>query len=166
MKGRKAVPTKLKIITGNPGKRPLNKNEPEPDRGIPDMPAWLQDFPAAVKEWTRESQILDGMGVLTVAECGVLAMRAYLASQIQEMAQDIEKEGRVVYQSKMDSVGNEIVEARTNPKATQIKCAITEYRQLGSLLGLDPASRVRLSVDPNAKRKSKFDGLVNANGKE
>jgi len=31
MAGRKPKPTALKIIEGNPGKRPLNKNEPKPD---------------------------------------------------------------------------------------------------------------------------------------
>ncbi len=28
--GRKPIPTKLKILHGNPGKRPLNDKEPEP----------------------------------------------------------------------------------------------------------------------------------------
>lgn len=163
--GNRPKPTKLKLLEGNPGKKPINRNEPEPERGIPVIPDWLKTFPVAVSEWERESEILDAMGVITFAESGVLATRCYLASQIQEMALEIEKEGRVAYTVKMDSLGNEITEAKANPKCIQLKNIITEYRQIGSLLGLDPASRTRLSVNPNDK-KSKFAGLVSSGKKQ
>ena len=32
MKGRKPKPTRLKVISGNPGKRPINDSEPDPDK--------------------------------------------------------------------------------------------------------------------------------------
>ena len=32
MRGRKPKPTRLKVIDGNPGRRPLNKREPVPER--------------------------------------------------------------------------------------------------------------------------------------
>jgi P27 family predicted phage terminase small subunit len=165
MAGRRPVPTKLKVLTGNPGKRPINRNEPEPKRGIPRMPEWLCGFPFAVEEWEREATILDGMGILTVAEEGVLAMRCYIASQIRDMAKEIEKEGRVVYTSRMDSLGNEVMDAKPNPKAVQLKNLLTEYRQIGSLLGFDPASRARMSVDPTEK-KGKFSGLIDGPAKK
>ncbi|HZK10243.1 MAG TPA: phage terminase small subunit P27 family, partial [Clostridia bacterium] len=34
-RGRKPKPTALKVLEGNPGKRPLNKNEPQPERKAP-----------------------------------------------------------------------------------------------------------------------------------
>jgi phage terminase small subunit len=49
--GPKPKPTELKIIEGNPGKRPLNKNEPRPPRLSPQCPNWL--LPEAKKEWKR-----------------------------------------------------------------------------------------------------------------
>lgn len=162
--GNRPVPTKIKLLTGNPGRYPINKNEPEPLRGIPAMPKWLSEFPVAVEEWERESTILHGMGILTMAEAGVLAQRCYLSSEIQQMAVEIKKEGRVSYTSKMDSLGNEIMDAKANPKAIQIKNLITEYRQLGSLLGMDPASRTRISVDLDGGEKSKFSGLTGVKG--
>jgi P27 family predicted phage terminase small subunit len=162
--GNRPVPTKIKLLTGNPGKQAINKSEPEPLRGIPPMPKWLSEFPVAVEEWNRESTILDGMGVLTMAEAGMLAHRCYLSSEIQQMAVEIKKEGRVAYTSRMDSLGNEVMDAKANPKAIQIKNLITEYRQLGSLLGMDPASRTRISVDLDGGKKSKFSGLVSVQG--
>ena len=157
--GNRPKPTKLKVLTGNPGKRPLNRNEPEPPSGKPRMPEWLTVFPFAVSEWEREAEILDGMGILTIAEEGILAMRCYIASQIRDMATEIEKEGRVAYTSRMDSLGNEVMDAKTNPKSIQLKNLLTEYRQIGSLLGFDPASRARMAVDPTSK-KNKFSGLI------
>ena len=129
------------------------------------MPEWLNEFPVAVQEWNRETEILNGMGVMTVADAGDLALRCFLASEIQAMAAEINKEGRVSYMSRMDSLGNEIMEAKTNPKVIQLAKMITEYRQFGVLFGLNPASRVRLSVDPTHKKKSKFDGLINGGEK-
>jgi hypothetical protein len=31
MRGRKPKPTRLKLVAGNPGKRPLNPREPTPE---------------------------------------------------------------------------------------------------------------------------------------
>ncbi len=51
MRGRKPKPTKLKVLTGNPGKRPLNHNEPRPEPAVPDCPPELSG--AAQCEWNR-----------------------------------------------------------------------------------------------------------------
>ncbi len=39
MRDRKPKPTYLKLITGNPGGRPLNVDEPEPEGDLRDPPA-------------------------------------------------------------------------------------------------------------------------------
>lgn len=132
--GNRPVPTKLRILRGNPGGRPINDQEPEPIRGIPRIPKWLRKYPIAIKEFKREAKLLDQMGLLTVADAGALAIRAYLASQIQTLA-----------------------DKRGDGKHTQIKGLIVEYRQYGSLLGLDPSSRVGLKVEKKpAKSKAEM----------
>lgn len=40
IRGRKPVPTHLKLVRGNPGRRPLPRSEPMPG-GVPVRPAWL-----------------------------------------------------------------------------------------------------------------------------
>ena len=40
-RGRKPKPTALKLLEGNPGKRPLNGREPVPPRAALKCPAWL-----------------------------------------------------------------------------------------------------------------------------
>ena len=43
MRGRKPVPTQLKVVRGNPGKRALNKNEPQPVGELSDAPDWMSE---------------------------------------------------------------------------------------------------------------------------
>lgn len=42
--GRKNTPTQLKVLNGNPGKRPLNQNEPKPKPVMPECPSWLNGY--------------------------------------------------------------------------------------------------------------------------
>src|SRR2546430_8262758 len=36
MRGRRPKPTRIKALTGNPGKRPLNPHEPRPEPALPE----------------------------------------------------------------------------------------------------------------------------------
>ena len=159
MKGRKPKPNKLKLITGNPGGRPLNDNEPMPDICLPEMPDWLKEFPIAVENWEKEGAILSKIRVMTEADWGTLATRAYIYSQLVELALDVRKEGRTLGYQKVDMLGNEFFESKHNPKAKQIDSLLKEYRTYGSLLGLDPSSRSRLSIGGKGDEKNPWESL-------
>ena len=51
IRGRKPIPTVLKRRAGNPGKRPLNENEPEPEPGAPEPPSHLNAEAREVWDW-------------------------------------------------------------------------------------------------------------------
>ena len=70
-RGPRAVPTKLKILRGNPGKRPLDKSEPKPDIAIPDPPKHLGK--TAIEEWDRISKQLYDLDLLTKVDRAGLA---------------------------------------------------------------------------------------------
>lgn len=72
-------PTALKIVKGNPGKRPLNKVEPKPQRGVPPCPDWFVTGGHSREMWERLAPDLDSMGVLTLTDSSALEMlcRAY-----------------------------------------------------------------------------------------
>lgn len=38
MSGPPKTPTHLRLVRGNPSKRPINKNEPQPPKGVPPVP--------------------------------------------------------------------------------------------------------------------------------
>ena len=81
MRGRRPKPTRLKMLTGNPGKRPLNDDEPRPEASIPECPPELG--PVAREEWDRLVGELAALRLLTnldraalAAYCGAYALWA------------------------------------------------------------------------------------------
>ena len=61
----------IKIREGNPGKRPIHGNEPQPSRSQPTCPAHLS--PTAKAEWKRPAQSLNKIGLLTQVDSAALA---------------------------------------------------------------------------------------------
>src|SRR5436190_10759398 len=63
MRDRRPKPTRLKLLTGNPGKRPLKEDEPRPEPAVPECPPELS--PLARQEWDRLTGELDALRMLT-----------------------------------------------------------------------------------------------------
>ena len=55
--------TALKLINGNPGRSPLNMQEPQFQAGIPEKPEWLDTY--ASEEWNRITGNFNGQRVFT-----------------------------------------------------------------------------------------------------
>lgn len=134
------IPTALKMLRGNPGKKALNKKEPKPETGIPECPAHLT--PEATKIWGNLSFLLNSMGVLTVADAVSLEMFVEAVADVRALRDDIKENGRS-YKSKTAS-GEEIV--RPNPAAAQVQDADRRVRAWCIEFGLTPASRGKVSV--------------------
>jgi len=63
LRGPKPVPTVLKLIQGNPGKRPLNLSDGvNPPIVVPSPPSWLSAH--ALKEWRRITVELQELGLI------------------------------------------------------------------------------------------------------
>jgi phage terminase small subunit len=73
MAGRKPVPTKLKLLRGNPGKRAVNRREPAPKAAIevPTPPDFLNE--RAAQEWLYIARELVVLGLLTSIDHAGLA---------------------------------------------------------------------------------------------
>lgn len=91
MKGRKPTPSHLRLVKGNPGKRPINEQEPTPRRERPSAPAHISDLAREV--WGQAVLILDEMGILTRADvfavemlCEAMADHRAAGSTIRECA--------------------------------------------------------------------------------
>lgn len=94
-RGRKPKPTALKVLEGNPGGRPLNKNEPKPvKKKTLKCPSHLNE--EAKKEWKRLSKILIEMGVLTELDIAAFAGYCQAYARWKEAEEFIEKHGSLV----------------------------------------------------------------------
>ncbi|HGN0868484.1 TPA: P27 family phage terminase small subunit, partial [Providencia alcalifaciens] len=92
MAGRRPKPTNLKLVTGNPGKRKLNDKEPKPRREIPSPPEHLTDWGKIA--WAKLTLLLDGMGVLTIADSLALERLCDIYADILQLRDTIAIEGR------------------------------------------------------------------------
>jgi phage terminase small subunit len=92
------------MLTGNPGKRPLNGDEPRPEANIPECPPELR--PLATQEWDRLAGELAALRLLTnldraalAAYCGAYALwadaRAHFALHATRTSQAIATSGPI-----------------------------------------------------------------------
>ena len=141
--GRKPKPTALKALAGNPGKRKLNKDEPE-FKAIRSVkpPEWLDDIAATM--WVMITKQLCGAGVLQVTD--LHNVEAFCASYSRwRQAEAACAQYGVLIAS--DSGGY-----TKNPAYTAAAESLRQMAQFGSLLGLDPSSRSRLIGGGNKKK--------------
>jgi phage terminase small subunit len=71
VRGRKPKPNRLKLMTGNPGKRPINAREPKPGVAVPTCPAHLN--PSAKAEWKRLARQMHVLGMISHLDRAALA---------------------------------------------------------------------------------------------
>jgi P27 family predicted phage terminase small subunit len=146
MRGRRPKPTRLKVLTGNPGKRPLNMDEPRPERAIPECPPELG--PVAQREWSRLVGELTALGLLTNLDRAALAAYCFAYGLWAEATEAIQKYGAMVksptgypIQSPYVSIAN---------RQTEI------MMRIASEFGFTPASRSRIST-PSEREPNLFD---------
>ncbi len=153
MRGRKNTPTALKVITGNPGNRPLPDDEPEYTPDIPKRPAWLKGK-VARREWKRVTKLLSDAGVMTIADGNSLAMYCYIMSEVDRLTKALEGENNdVIVTIKMDALGNEVKEVKTNPRVLRLENCMKELRYYSALFGLDPADRGKIKTGKKTSDK-------------
>lgn len=94
-RGRKPLPTALKVLEGDRGKgrRPANEHEPVPPKGAVKCPAWL--LPEAKKEWKRLAPSLEAMGVLTTVDLTAFAGYCQAFARWKEAEEFITQHGSI-----------------------------------------------------------------------
>lgn len=140
MKGRKTTPTALKLVKGNPGKRPLNKREPKPQRGISDCPDHLE--PCARVAWMKLCALLDAMGVLTHADAFALERLCDCYADILACRELVARDGRT-YQT---TGANGATLIKANPAVTQLRAADAQFKAYLTEFGLTPAARSKVQA--------------------
>ena len=140
-RGRKPKPTALKLLEGNPGKRPINEHEPVPPKGTVKCPTWLE--PEAKKEWKRLAPSLEAMGVLTQADLTAVAGYCQAYARWKEAEEFISQHGSI-FQTPSGYVQQvpQVSIAQQNLKIMQSFC---------SEFGLTPATRARIIANGGSK---------------
>ena len=145
MAGRKPTPTHLKLVTGNPGKRKINRHEPKPLRCIPSCPSHLSDN--AKVAWGKLTVLLDRMGVLTEADAAALERMVDCYSDILACRDLINQEGRTY--TTTNAQGETLIKA--HPAVGMLADADRRFRGYMTDFGMTPSARSRISVTPDEK---------------
>src|SRR5574341_2082004 len=93
-RGRKPDPTALRLLRGNPGRRPLPTNEPQPPDASVEPPAWLDE--TAKVEWRRVATMLSLDGVLTEMDSDALCAYCETWVRWKEATAKIRQFGMVI----------------------------------------------------------------------
>jgi len=148
MRGRKPTPTALKVITGNPGHRPLPENEPEFKLKIPKCPLKLDAV--GKKTWESKSKLLFEAGVLTEADGETLANYCLIWSHIVFQSKELDK----FIKGDLEENDSEIGKCYA-----RVINLLNQYKTYSALLGLDPANRSKIKANkkPEKKEDKLFD---------
>ena len=147
--GRKATPTKLKLLKGNPGKRRINEDEPKPPSTIPKAPKHL--CKDAKKEWKRVCKTLHTIGVLTEVDRAVLAAycTAYaLWERSWRAINEMSASGKLGAGLMIKTTNGNMIQ---NPLVGTANKAAGDMVRFASELGMTPAARTKIKAGPGEK---------------
>jgi P27 family predicted phage terminase small subunit len=145
----------LKLVTGNAGKRALNRNEPKPESIVPPVPPHLSD--EAKVEWGRVANELYELGLLTRIDRASLAGYCQAYADWVEAEDQIRRYGKVVKSPSKKTVrhgrdGSKIEETSggypiQSPFLAIRNKALELMHKFAIEFGMTPSSRSRVSAN-------------------
>jgi phage terminase small subunit len=139
MVGRKRMPTALRVLRGNPQKRPLNQHEPKPDAIDPEIPEELHGNPIAAKEWKSAIVPAIRIGQITIADRALAIVHCELwSSWRRELA--AAAKGPIVITAGAQNI------PRPNPARVQALRTGGLLAHVDEKLGLTPTARSRINA--------------------
>ena len=140
-RGPKTEPTQLKILRGNPGKRALPEDEPQPASGFPPCPEHLTD--KAREAWEMFSVQLESAGVGTALDATALELLCTSYALYRDAAEQVAKYGPcwvAAGDGALPSFAFSPHSSIMERERKNIKALLTEF-------GMTPSSRSGLSAD-------------------
>ena len=154
------VPFPLKVLRGNPGKRPM-RPEPQPEiaADVPEPPAFITGY--AADEWWKTASELHRLGLLTRIDVPALAAYCHAYGQWRMAAKSLAK------MQQNDPIMNGMIiktkygDAAINPLVSIVRKHAGDVVRYASEFGLTALARSRLAAGINAPpSRGKFDGLL------
>ena len=135
MRGRKPKPAALRLLEGNPGRRPV-RDEPQPRHGAPTRPRSLDV--EARREWDRLAQEMSRLKLLTMLDAGLFTVYCVVWSHWVACERVISEQGM----TQRSPRGNVSI----RPEVRLSLRYAEQLRSITSDFGMNPTARTRLDV--------------------
>lgn len=155
MKGRKPKPTHLKIVGGNPGRRPLNLREPWPSEPIGAPPEWMTARQQSI--WA-DAVASAPHGLLRDLDASALATWVIEYDIVQRS---------VMLQAKLDARGGAELLMKTaqghmrqSPYVQAIRQHTLVMMRAAAELGFTPSARTRVQLEHGNAEKDPLEKFL------
>jgi P27 family predicted phage terminase small subunit len=144
MRGRKPIPTAIKKLRGNPGKRKLAQElapitpAAATDLSVPQPPKWLNDMPHALERWRTVAPLLDRMGLLSHLDLDAFEAYCVVWARWRQAEEAIAKHGPVTRTPKGYVVQSPLI-GIANKALQHVRAYEVEF-------GMTPSARSRVSA--------------------
>ncbi|MFH0902311.1 MAG: phage terminase small subunit P27 family, partial [Pseudomonadota bacterium] len=137
---------------GNPGKRALPKNEPQPSTASGDVNPPRPLAGKALEAWFRLVPVLQSMRVLSVADLEKLAIGCEALGDYADLRARIKKTGRVYVT--LTITGSKVY--RPRPEVAMMTEARNKASAILSEFGLSPSARSKVQTIAEEKESDPF----------
>ena len=139
--GTRPKPAAQRLREGNPGRRPIDENQPEGDGNRPPKPPHITG--KAAKTWKWLCDVLDDLGLLASTDVAIIALYCDTWTEYVEARKNVNKYGPILF-SKKDNM------PFSSPYLNQEAMFKKQLERYLTELGLSPSSRSRVSAVPKA----------------
>jgi P27 family predicted phage terminase small subunit len=147
-RGPAPTPVALKLLRGNPGRRPINRAAPEPTPGLPVRPVGMSIL--ARRVWTRIIRDYGATGVLTGVDADSFRIYCEAVVRYEGAAMMLEKSGPLVRGAR----NGELVK---NPLHQVVRDNADLVRAFARELGFTPSARSALTDVKKAESGDPLD---------
>ena len=147
VRGPRPKPTLLKLIAGNPGRRPLNAREPVPPTHLRAPPKWFSDQQRESWEYVLEHA---PHGLLKGLDRSTLVGFVVAENLHREAAEHVAAEGVVLKGLPRETKGGKVIEGGLyqSPWMAVLNRQALIMMKAAAELGFSPASRSRITLEP------------------
>lgn len=136
-KGRKPIPSHLKMVRGTDRADRGSKNEPKPERARPSAPEHMSDLGREV--WGYVVGLADRMGILTEADAVALELLCEARADWISARNAIRDHGGETYTTEAGLIKAHPAVAMRNDAARRLQSMLSEF-------GMSPSSRSKVSA--------------------
>ena len=165
--GRKPKPAHIRLVTGDPHKERINKDEPKPSSKKPCAPSQLSKRGKQI--FNLMTRRLDEIGLASSSHTEALCLLAYRLEEVETYKRIIadgqkllDENGKVVatgspFYVTVDDRGNDIL--KPHPVVSLLKDSMRHAQSLLAEFGLTPSAATRVKVPEKEKVGNAFSRL-------